>query len=83
MNPVRTAQALQLSAAQSAVWIAQMLDPESPAFNIAEYVDIRGPLDPRLFTQALRRVVNETDALRLRIATRGEETEPYLEASPL
>jgi hypothetical protein len=79
VNPVRTAQALQLSAAQSAVWIAQMLDPESPAFNIAEYVDIRGPLDPRLFTQALRRVVNETDALRLRIATRGEETEPYLE----
>jgi len=78
VNPVRTAQALQLSAAQSAVWIAQTLDRESSAFNIAEYVDIRGPLDARLFLAALRQVVSETDILRLRIASGTDSAEQYL-----
>jgi nonribosomal peptide synthetase DhbF len=67
VNPVCTAQACGLSAAQSAIWFAQALDPASPAFNIAEYVDVHGPLATRLFAAALRRVVEEVDALRLRI----------------
>ena len=67
MNPVYSVQECQLSDAQSGIWIAQALDPASPAFNIAEYVDIRGPLRPDLFAFALRQVVNESDALRLRI----------------
>jgi hypothetical protein len=67
VNPVYSAQEYQLSDAQSGIWIAQALDPASPAFNIAEYVDIRGPLRPDLFAFALRQVVNEIDALRLRI----------------
>ena len=75
VNPVRTAQALQLSAAQSAVWIAQTLDPESPIFNVGEYVEICGPLDSRLFAAALRQVVNETDALRLRVIPGNEGAE--------
>ena len=79
MNPVRTAQTLQLSSAQSAIWIAQTLDPESPLFNVAEYVDIRGPLDSRLFAAALRQVVNETDVLRLRFISGNEGAEQYCE----
>ncbi|HKT50085.1 MAG TPA: condensation domain-containing protein, partial [Candidatus Angelobacter sp.] len=79
VNPVRTAQALELSAAQLAVWIAQTLDRESPAFNIAEYVDIHGQLDPGLFSTALRQVVDETDALRLRIMPGNEGAEQYFE----
>jgi amino acid adenylation domain-containing protein/non-ribosomal peptide synthase protein (TIGR01720 family) len=67
VNPVGTAQACGFSAAQSAIWFAQALDPASPAFNIAEYVDVRGPLAPGLFAAALRQVVEEVDALRLRV----------------
>ncbi len=69
MNPVYSAQECQLSDAQSGIWIAEAIDPASPAFNIAEYVDIRGPLRPGLFAAALRQVVNESDALRVRISS--------------
>ena len=72
MNPVYSAQECQLSDAQSGIWIAQAIDPASPAFNIAEYVDIRGPLRPDLFASALRQVVNESDCLRLRISSHPE-----------
>jgi nonribosomal peptide synthetase DhbF len=69
VNPVYSVQECQLSDAQSGIWIAQSMDPESPAFNIAEYVDIRGPLRPELFASALRQVINESDCLRLRISS--------------
>ena len=72
MNPVYSVQECQLSDAQSGIWIAQAIDPASPAFNIAEYVDIRGPLRPDLFASALRQVVNESDCLRLRISSHPE-----------
>ncbi len=72
MNPVYSAQECQLSDAQSGIWIAQAIDPASPAFNIAEYVDIRGPLRSDLFAAALRQVVNESDALRIRISSHPE-----------
>ncbi|HZU31810.1 MAG TPA: amino acid adenylation domain-containing protein, partial [Candidatus Angelobacter sp.] len=68
----------ELSAAQSAIWVAQRIDPASPAYNIAEYVAIRGPLRPDLFASALRQLVNECDALRLRIAIRAEGVRQYV-----
>ena len=37
---------LVLSAAQLGVWVAQKLDPTSPIFNLGQYVEIRGTLDP-------------------------------------
>ena len=58
-----------LSVAQLGVWVIQMLEPRNPIFNIAEYLEILGPVDPRplrngiapgrgrdrLFTPSLRR----------------------------
>src|SRR5215472_11971582 len=61
-----------LSAAQLSIWMAQMLDAQSPAFNLAEYVEILGPIDRALFEQALRQVVAEADVLHLRVV----ESEP-------
>lgn len=58
---------LPLTAAQSGMWYAQSLDPLSPAQNTAECLEIDGPLDPEVFATALRRVVAETDALRVRV----------------
>ncbi|WP_327267757.1 amino acid adenylation domain-containing protein [Streptomyces sp. NBC_01218] len=58
---------LPLTSAQSGMWYAQALDPLSPALNTAECVEIDGPVDPELFGAALRQVVAEADALRIRV----------------
>src|SRR5215216_668238 len=62
---------LPLSSAQLGIWFAQRLDPTSPAYNIGEYIEIHGSVDPLRFEQALRHVVREAEALRLRIVERA------------
>jgi nonribosomal peptide synthetase MxcG len=57
---------LSLSAAQHGVWTWQQLDPDSPAFNTAEYVEIRGPVRVDVLTAAIRQVVDEAEALGVR-----------------
>ncbi|GAB3211884.1 hypothetical protein GCM10027294_35930 [Marinactinospora endophytica] len=49
---------------------------------MGEYVDIRGPLDPTLFTTAFRRAAEETDALRLGFAEIDGEIRQRLTTSP-
>ncbi|MFD8161400.1 condensation domain-containing protein, partial [Streptomyces malaysiensis] len=83
---------LPLTAAQSGIWLAQRLQPANPLFNIAEYIDIHGEIDPALFENALRRTVAEADTLRIRLleedgraAQRVEEhidwTLPFIDVS--
>ncbi|MFF0739962.1 amino acid adenylation domain-containing protein [Streptomyces sp. NPDC004111] len=70
-DPAATAPAaprpLPLTAAQTGMWFAQALDPGSPAQNTAECLEVHGPIDPELFARTLRQVVDEADALRVRI----------------
>src|SRR6266852_2676434 len=63
---------LPLSSAQLGIWFAQQIAPSSPAYNIGEYIEIDGSVDPILFEEALRRVVVETEALRVQIVERAE-----------
>src|SRR3954454_7159613 len=56
---------LPLSPAQLGIWFAHKLDPLSPAFNIAELLEIEGRIDTSLFEEAAYEVVAEADALRL------------------
>ncbi|MFD5621550.1 amino acid adenylation domain-containing protein, partial [Streptomyces yangpuensis] len=72
----RTPQRLPLTGAQTGVWYGQRLDPESPVFNVGQYVEIQGPLDPDLFTAALRRTVSECEALTVAFAE-DADGEPY------
>ncbi|MGW3467349.1 amino acid adenylation domain-containing protein [Saccharopolyspora sp. NPDC000995] len=65
--PGRADEQLPLSAAQSGIWFAQQLDRKNPIFNTAEYVEIHGPVEPIRFVAALRRVVEEAEALRMRV----------------
>src|SRR5258708_16472181 len=65
--PVQNSKMYRLSAAQLGIWFAQQINPGTSAYNIGEYLEIHGWLDPLLFEQALRAVVSETDALRLQI----------------
>ncbi|MFI0977110.1 amino acid adenylation domain-containing protein [Streptomyces sp. NPDC021093] len=64
--------ALKLTAAQSGMWFAQALDPQSPAQNTAECLEIHGPIDPEVFARTLRQVVSEADSLRMRIVEGAE-----------
>lgn len=54
-----------LLAAQEGIWTGQQLDPDSPAYNTAEYVLIDGPVDTAGFDAALHHVVAETEALNV------------------
>ena len=68
---VEGAHALPLSAAQLGIWFAAQLDACPFAYNIGEYIEIDGPIDPALFEQALRQIVSETETLRVRITERA------------
>lgn len=67
-----------LTKAQFAIWVAQMLDPASPAYNIGEYIEISGVIDPELLRIAVKRVFDETDTLRLRFVDFGEGPRQYV-----
>ncbi|WP_309116666.1 amino acid adenylation domain-containing protein [Saccharothrix sp.] len=56
---------LRLGAAQEGIWTGQQFDRDSPAFNTAEYVEIRGAVDVPLLVAAIRRAVSEADALNV------------------
>ncbi|MGW2229950.1 condensation domain-containing protein, partial [Streptomyces formicae] len=57
---------LPLTASQHGMWLYQQLDPTSPTGCAAEFVEITGPLDEELLEEALRRAVQDTEALRVR-----------------
>ena len=71
-----------LSAAQFGIWVAQRLAPASPMYNIGEYLEILGPVDPKLFETALRRVVAETDALHLRVVETANGPQQSIRLNP-
>lgn len=54
-----------LSTAQTEIWLAQQLHPDSPVYNIAQYTVIEGAIDPAVFEATLRQVLDEADSLRL------------------
>src|SRR6476646_8749892 len=72
----------QLSPAQSGIWFAQMLDPQSPVYNVGEYLEIMGAIDLGLFETALRWLVAESDALHLRFVETDEGPRQYIGADP-
>jgi enterobactin synthetase component F len=61
---------LPLSAAQSGIWYAIKAGTSATAYNIAEYTRILGPIDIKLFEAALRQIVSDAEALRLRFFER-------------
>src|SRR3981189_1075420 len=66
MGPLGSMKAMPLSQGQFSIWLAQMLDPADPCYNIGECVEIAGAVDPRKFELSLRHVVAATDALHLK-----------------
>jgi amino acid adenylation domain-containing protein len=73
MRDLEGVRRLGLTAAQRGIWTGQQFDPASPAFNTAEYVEIHGPVDERLFEIAVRTAVGETDALTARFGADADD----------
>jgi hypothetical protein len=68
----KKAQIPDLTSAQRGIWFAQQLNPTNPTYNIAEYLEIHGPLEPMLFERALRQVVAEAETLHFTFADDGQ-----------
>ncbi|MGK4578986.1 non-ribosomal peptide synthase/polyketide synthase [Kitasatospora sp. HPMI-4] len=65
--------AFPLTAAQREIWLAeQRSGTASAAYRIGEYLEIHGPVDPGLFENALRQVVDEAEALHVRFEDEGD-----------
>nr|WP_255495117.1 non-ribosomal peptide synthetase [Nocardia sp. GTS18] len=65
---------LPLTGAQSGIWNAQRLDPESLSYLVGEVLEISGaePVDVPLLDTAIRRTIAETDTMRLRFSETPE-----------
>ncbi|MFJ1609450.1 amino acid adenylation domain-containing protein [Streptomyces sp. NPDC088253] len=76
-----TARRHPLLAAQEGIWTGQQLDPDSPAYNTAEYVLIDGPVDTAVFDTALHHVVAETEALNVAFVV-DDQGRPWQTVAP-
>ncbi|MEU2251213.1 condensation domain-containing protein, partial [Streptomyces sp. NPDC019224] len=69
----RDGDVLPLTAAQREIWLAEQSSPTPiPGYRVGECLEIHGPVDPELFEAALRRVVDEVDALHVTFVDDGE-----------
>ncbi|MER6146398.1 amino acid adenylation domain-containing protein, partial [Streptomyces sparsogenes] len=56
----------ELSTAQSGIWFGHKLDPTGHSYNVGEFVEIHGELDPTLFREAFRHTFREAEVLHVR-----------------
>ena len=61
---------LPLTTAQRGLWVNDKIGANGAIMNIAEAVDIRGPVEPALFRQALYRLVYEAEMMRANVVER-------------
>ena len=64
---------LPVTAAQSEVWVAQQLDPESTAHNIAMTVEVDGPLDIARAVESVYLTIRRAEALHVRFEVGDDE----------
>jgi len=68
----------RLTAQQSDIWVAsQMSDEASCAYNESDTVDLRGPMNLELLSDAVRRVLSRHQALHVRFEPGGEFQEVH------
>ncbi|MBS9475920.1 non-ribosomal peptide synthetase [Ancylobacter radicis] len=67
MTGTPEAETFPLAEAQAGLWYAQRLDPANPLFHAGQYIELTGPLDRAAFAAALAQLVEEADALSLRM----------------
>ncbi|MGW1751353.1 amino acid adenylation domain-containing protein [Streptomyces sp. NPDC002092] len=73
---------LDVSAAQRSMWFGQRLDPAGPAYNVGEYTEIHGPVDPVRFRAAVQQVVAATETLRVRFTAEDDTVRQLVDPDP-
>ncbi|QWF79751.1 non-ribosomal peptide synthase/polyketide synthase [Amycolatopsis sp. CA-230715] len=62
---------LPLTGAQQGIWLAQRIEPDSPVYNVAGYVEIRGTdVDLERLADAVRASVDEAECVHVRFEDR-------------
>ncbi len=61
-----------LTSGQMAMWLGAKFASPDTNFNLAEAIDIDGPIDPAVFLAAMRRVTEEVEATRLNFVDAGQ-----------
>ena len=69
IKPVSREQDLPLSFAQQRLWFLAQLEPDSPAYNIPEALNLQGKLDVRVLTQTLEAIIERHEVLRTNFKT--------------
>jgi len=72
--------ATPLSSSQESVWVADQLHPNSPLYNIARAVRMKGPLDTGALEKALNAIVARHSTLRTTYALRGGQLQQRVHA---
>jgi amino acid adenylation domain-containing protein len=65
------------------VWIAERLSPHSAVYNVAGYLEILGAVEPAVLDVAIRRAVQEIDALRLCVINGDDGPRQVFRAQPI
>ncbi|MET9594007.1 amino acid adenylation domain-containing protein [Streptomyces sp. NPDC006516] len=73
---------LELTTAQQGVWYGQLVDPDSPKYNIGECFEIHGDLDEQLFAAAVGRGAALCDSLNLEFVADGETVRQHVIRRP-
>src|SRR5260370_13047425 len=66
-----------LTTAQRGLWFSQKITPGA-IMNIAEAVEICGPIKPEIFQRALHQVVAEAEQLRVRVVEQDDRPRQVL-----
>ncbi len=61
-----------LSSTQKEIWLDQLLSPNIPLYNIGGYLHISGAIDIKVFEQSLNQLIQENDALRIKLQQSSE-----------
>ncbi|MCG1018836.1 MULTISPECIES: condensation domain-containing protein [Burkholderiaceae] len=67
-----------LTSLQLGIWQIQKSFPDSPQFNIAQFTEINGAIDPILFEKSLQQVVMEAEVLRLQFIEKNENVQQHV-----
>ena len=67
-----SSQLLPLTAAQAGMWFAQKFSSPDSIFNLAESIEIHGPIDPVLFEAALHQAGSEAETVRVRFIEQSD-----------
>jgi amino acid adenylation domain-containing protein len=61
-----------LSSTQKEIWFEQLLSPNLPIYNIGGYLRISAAIDISIFKQAINQLIQECDALRIKLQQSSE-----------